>query len=347
MPHTLSKALASSTLLATLLLGCPRPEPKPDLDSPGIWAGCAEGCPVIHPVPPGSYLQGTPGAVDPSQGNPTRTVTLAHSIAISPEVTRAQFAKFVAETHYATTGGCTVASPRPEGYQYQESTTSSWQEPWLPGPLQTSDDPVTCVSWFDARAYLDWLRSISGAPFRLLSEAEWEYVAHGGTTGRYYWPASDPTAYCDNANAEGTPAFTVVWAPIAVGGQLRPNPCHDKFPGTAPVGSMSWNRFQASDMLGNVEEWVEDCYTPSYDLVATDGSAFELLAPVKLGEVPRRCGDRSTRGGSWKDAITVMGIPMRGHAPPAERTNYRGFRIALSCEAVPGVCTDQAGLPFP
>ena len=318
---------------ALSLAACPGPTPPgPDLSAPGIWAACEVVCPVTHPIPPGTFTLGTQGATDPSQGSPTRTITV-HSFAVSAEITRAQFAHFVQEANYRPSAGCLVARPSIFPTPVTLSPTASWLLPELPGPLQASEHPVTCVSWMDARAYAAWLSATSGAHYRLLSETEWEYLAHAGTTGPYYWPATTPSAYCDRAN-------TYIGVPLA-----RLPACLDTYPGTSPVGMLGLNPFQASDMLGNVEEWLEDCYAPTYDLIPANGDPYEI--PVaRPGQPPRNCRERVVRGGSWKDPITAIGIQVRAHAAIGERANFRGFRIALACDDL-NLCFDQGGTPWP
>jgi formylglycine-generating enzyme required for sulfatase activity len=105
--------------------------------------------------------------------------------------------------------------------------------------------PVINVSWIDiTKEFLPWLSSKTGRTYRLLSEAEWEYAARGGTTfstGRTITP--------DQANFDGKGT-------------------------TIEIGSFLANAFGLHDMHGNVREWVQDCYKDSYTGVPTDGSAL-------------------------------------------------------------------------
>ena len=96
--------------------------------------------------------------------------------------------------------------------------------------------PVINVSWDDAQAYVRWLSEKTGKAYRLLSEAEWEYVARAGTTTEYWW--GDDIGH-NRANC---------------------NSCGDSYSSTAPVGSFSANPFGLYDVHGNVWEWVDDCY---------------------------------------------------------------------------------------
>ena len=97
--------------------------------------------------------------------------------------------------------------------------------------------PVMNVSWNDAKAYVGWLSRKTGEKYRLLSDAEWEYVARAGTTTHFWW--GDGVGR-NRANCTG---------------------CGSRWDGkrTAPVGSFSANPFGLHDVHGNVWEWVEDC----------------------------------------------------------------------------------------
>ena len=130
--------------------------------------------------------------------------------------------------------------------------------------------PVINVSWNDAKAYVEWLAEETGKEYRLLSEAEWEYVARAGTTTEYWWgdDIGRNRANCDDE-------------------------CGDNFPYTAPVGSFSANPFGLYDVHGNVWEWVEDCWGDCGTRVVRGGSWY--LEPRDLRSADRfgiSTGDR-------------------------------------------------------
>ena len=114
-----------------------------------------------------------------------------------------------------------------------------------------SSRPVINVSWDDAQAYVAWLSGKTGEAYRLLSESEWEYAARAGTTTRYHW--GDDVGR-NRANCVD-------------------DYCGDSWEFTAPVGSFGANGFGLHDILGNVREWVEDCWNGSYAGAPSDGSA--------------------------------------------------------------------------
>jgi len=95
------------------------------------------------------------------------------------EVKRGEYERFVEATGHTAGNQCWIY----EGDEWEERAGRNWRDP---GYRQSGEHPVVCVSWKDAQAYVAWLRRESGAPYRLLSESEWEYVARGGTeTARY------------------------------------------------------------------------------------------------------------------------------------------------------------------
>src|SRR5690606_35842202 len=141
--------------------------------------------------------------------------------------------------------------------------------------------PAINVSWDDAQAYLAWLRGASGKAYRLLSEAEWEYVARAGARTRYSFGDS-LAELCRHANGADR-STDYPWA--------NPN-CSDGFPHTAPAGSFAANAFGLHDLYGNVSEWVEDCWHGSYDGAPADAGAWTADGECRL---------RVARGGSWGD----------------------------------------------
>ena len=156
--------------------------------------------------------------------------------------------------------------------------------------------PVVMVSWNDAQEYVEWLSAQTGAAYRLPSEAEWEYAARAGTTTKYHWGNEIGR---NRANCHG-------------------DRCGDQWETTAPVGSFRANGFGLFDMHGNVWEWVEDCWNPSYAGAPTDGGAW--LAGV--------CSVRVLRGGSWGVDPGALRAADRIWNPAGSRIDIIGFRVA-------------------
>ena len=156
--------------------------------------------------------------------------------------------------------------------------------------------PVMRVSWNDAKEYVSWLSAQTGEPYRLLSEAEWEYVARAGSAAKYSWGNSIDS---NRANCYGC------------GSQWD-------YEGTAPVGSFESNAFGVHDVHGNVYEWVEDCWNGSYEGAPADGSAW----------LTGDCESRIFRGGSWDDFPDDLRIALRVSTAAGQRDGYYGFRVA-------------------
>ena len=152
------------------------------------------------------------------------------------------------------------------------------------------------VSWDDAKGYVDWLSGKTGEEYRLLSEAEWEFVARAGTRTARYW--GDEVGR-NRANCRG---------------------CGSRWDGeqTAPMGLFSANPFGLYDVHGNVGEWVEDCWNDSYHGAPTDGSAWES----------GRCESRVLRGGSWYGRPRFLRSALRGGFTSGGRGSGVGFRVA-------------------
>ena len=110
--------------------------------------------------------------------------------------------------------------------------------------------PVVSISWHDAQSYVGWLSSKTGRPYRLLSEAEWEYAARGGVEGTRFWWGDHVDRRFANYGADACCECD------AVG--------EDRWTYTAPVGSFLPNPYGLYDMIGNAWEWVEDCEHADY-----------------------------------------------------------------------------------
>ena len=211
---------------------------------------CAKDCPEMVVVPAGEFIMGSPPTEKgrmPDEG-PQHRVTIARPFAVSKyDVTFNDWDACV------SVGGC----PR-EGRA---------------GDVDWGRDtrPVIYVSWDDAQQYVAWLSRMTGKPYRLLSDAEFEYAARAGTQTAYPW--GDDIGE-NNANCVGCGS---PWTGSAGTWQ------------TAPVGSFAANRFGLYDMVGNVWKWVQDCYHPNYNGAPTDGSTW----------TGGDCTARVVRGGFW------------------------------------------------
>jgi formylglycine-generating enzyme required for sulfatase activity len=242
----------------------------------GSFKECATECPEMIVVPAGAFLMGSASSQPNHQSfeQPQHWVTIARPFAVS---------KF--ELSFADWDACAA---------YGDCEAHIKDSGFGRGRL-----PVINVTWDDARRYAAWLAKMTGEPYRLLSEAEYEYVARAGTQTAYPW--GDAIGK-NNANCNGCGSR---WDDLQ----------------TAPVGSFPPNRFGLYDMVGNVYEWVEDCVHADYRGAPANGS------PWIAGGT---CNGRMIRGGSWADDPIDLRSASRPWSPATIRRNFIGFRVARS-----------------
>jgi formylglycine-generating enzyme required for sulfatase activity len=165
--------------------------------------------------------------------------------------------------------------------------------------------PAVNVSWDDAKAYVSWLSLKTGKPYRLLSEAEREYVTRAGTKTPFWWGAKIGT---DQANYNGKYPYA---GREEKGGYLEK---------TLPVRSFEPNPWGLYQVHGNVWEWVEDCWHDNYRDAPTHGEAW----------VDGKSCRRVLRGGAWDRPPQLLRSACRVSFRPAFRYNMIGFRVARS-----------------
>jgi formylglycine-generating enzyme required for sulfatase activity/class 3 adenylate cyclase len=160
------------------------------------------------------------------------------------------------------------------------------------------DAPITNVSWSDAKQFVTWLAAATQKPYRLPTEAEWEYAARGGTQTKYWWgDQSQPgMANCKNCGD--------------VAGAEQP----------IKVGSFKPNPFGLYDMGGGVDQWVEDCWHKTYQGAPSDGSPW----------VGGDCTSHVIRSGSWKNDAAYVRPSNRDSYDTNVRYPTHGFRVALT-----------------
>jgi formylglycine-generating enzyme required for sulfatase activity len=209
-----------------------------------------------------------------------------------------------------TAAGPTVIMPRAFALGRYEVTRAEWQacvEAKACRPARGSDGdsekPVGNLLWRSALDYVRWLSFKTGRRYRLPSEAEWEYAARAGSEAEHYW-GGDTAAACRFAN-------------LADGGA-----CSDGFAELAPVGRYAANAWGLYDMLGNVWEWVDDCWN--------DG--LEGLPAFGQSRRSGQCGQHLLRGGSAEDGPEVARLGYRGRHEQATLSGgrfnpYFGLRV--------------------
>ena len=276
-------------------------------DCEGSW------CPELVVVPSGSYMMGSPAseAGRNDDEGPVHRMRIARPIAVGvTEVTRGEWRRFVEEAGHSTGDGCGTYEAGVWGWR----TGRSWR---TLGYSQTDAHPVVCVSWEDAKAYVRWLSRVTGEGYRLLSESEWEYVARGGTKTARYWGERE-AGQCRHGNgADGALKRRYRDWEWATAG------CDDGHVHTSPAGSFSSNGFGLHDVLGNVWEWVEDCWHESYAGAPADGSVW-----TSGGD----CSRRVLRGGSWYSGPMVLRSADRDGVHAGNRSIGVGFRVARTLD---------------
>lgn len=284
-----------------------------------VFRDCPD-CPQMVVIPPGRLRMGAPKS-EPGTSSleqPLHWVTIRKFAAGRFDVTRGEWAAFVRATHRQTQQGCLFTGRPGDSIDRQGSWSSL-------GFAQTGRDPVVCINWQDATDYARWLSRRTGKPYRLLSEAEWEYAARAGTDTPFYWGARADHRYVNYGPETG------YGKGVATG--------RDRWIYTSPAGSFPPNRFGLYDMSGNVLEFVQDCLG-TYDTTPQDGSAYTTNVPLKLtGDLAdlsgtMSCAYRVARGGDWGDPPEAIRSAFRNFAPPppGQLNDYRsgglGFRVA-------------------
>jgi len=289
--------------------------------APTPFRDCAE-CPAMLAIPAGSFLMGVAAGEEEreavpeqvrGQSAPQHRVTIRAFALGQHEVTRGEFLAFVRDTRHNMGDSCTALAQKDDrsGYGFKEIAGRNWRHT---GFAQTDQDPVVCVSWNDAKAYLRWLTGRTGRAYRLPSEAEWEYAARAGSPAMRPWGDSRAEA-CQFGNLRDLSLM----AELGVSPETESNfGCDDGHPHTAPVARFAPNGFGLHDMLGNVWEWVEDCWNANYLGAPTDGSAWTS------GE----CGRRVARGGSWASNTRDVRHGFRLRDDATLRAVFSGLRVA-------------------
>ena len=174
--------------------------------------------------------------------------------------------------------------------------------------------PVIFVKWDHAREYIKWLNGkVKGSPYRLPSEAEWEYAARAGQTGNqisnYSW-GNDID--CDKASFGGRR-----------GGECFEGQ-DDDFNQNRPVGSYKANAYGLHDLHGNVAEWVEDCWHYGYKNLP------EKTKKTGAAWAQEACTFRVVRGGSTISPSWHLRTSNRSRLGAVNKERDFGFRVARS-----------------
>jgi formylglycine-generating enzyme required for sulfatase activity len=274
-------------------------------------ADCAE-CPVMVKISPGSFQMGSAGNEAGSNSNesPMHEVSIRYAFEVSRyPVTRGEWKRYLTDTHRSGSSNC---------YGYDQSTRSTGHDPrysWNnPGFVQEDSHPVVCVTWDEVQEYIVWLNRRTAGHYRLLSEAEYEFVQRAGSRTTWPWGRTGD-AQCSQANGadatlkHGAGQTSWIYAP-----------CSDGFEFTSPVDHFPANPWGLHDISGNVKSWVADCWHDGYDGAPTNGSVWQG------GD----CTHHVNRGGDWDDEPGWMHSAQRSSDDDAD--SYVGFRLARTLQ---------------
>lgn len=271
--------------------------------------------PPMETIPAGVFEMGNE---DTNNTKPVHTVTMKTFAMGKYEVTVREFRQFIEATGYEAPTQC-------------RHELDSWMRPLSEGswdnnyPTTNEFQPVVCIGWEGANAYAEWLADVTGKPYRLPSEAEWEYAALAGARTKFHF-GDDPdgTEICTYGNSSDLAGENILQRStntsyVNFGDGM--DGCVDHAGYSTIVGMYQPNRFGLHNTIGNVFEFTADCYHSSYDGAPTDGSA----------RTDGACEQRSARGSSWHWKADPQTSRMGFSADFIG--GIEGFRLALDGEA--------------
>jgi formylglycine-generating enzyme required for sulfatase activity len=237
-----------------------------------------DACPQMLVVPAGRFMMGSPNSEKGREGDegPQHPVTFARPFAVGK---------------FAVTFDEWDACWADAGCGYRPSDAG-----WGRGRR-----PAIHVSWDDAQQYVAWLSHKTGKSYRLLSEAEREYVTRAGTTTPFWWGTSITT---QQANYDGNHTYGG-----GSKGEYRER--------TVPVDSFRPNPWGLYQVHGNVWEWTADCWNDNHNGAPSDGSARTSL----------NCSRRVKRGGSWYNDPRILRAAFRYPDTSGSRVHNLGLRV--------------------
>ena len=232
---------------------------------------------------------------------PQRVIVFPEPFRMSAcEITVGQFREFVDATGYVTE----AVESGVGGWLVARNTSFSIREPqfhWLnPGHELTDELPVSMITYRDALAFCDWLSQREQQPYRLPTEAEWEYCCRAGDPAVFYFPVDRRNDYA--------------WTIHNLGDHLTPR----------PVGTRRPNAWGLFDMIGNVREWCLDWYSPT----AYSDDPVEFPAGPPTGK------QRVIRGACFMDSHLFLRSSNRGYLDPINACQNQGFRVVQAGQPV-------------
>ena len=247
-------------------------------------------------IPPGSFTMGCSTGDEQCDDNekPAKQVTISRGYCMDIyEVINRNYAAFL-NANGSICNGTECVSVNDQYFRLKQNGMS-WQveNGW-------EKHPVNGVTWYGAKAYCKSIKK------RLPTEAQWEYAARGGTTTPYYWGGimkAGQANFCD----------------VKCSYDYKNRMFNDGYETTSPVGIYSENNYGLYDMLGNVWEWVEDCYDGKWS------STMPAIDPVNICSGSKF---RVVRGGAYYNASKFLRVSSRFGYFPSNGIEFPGFRCA-------------------
>jgi len=307
------KALATKVDGRLKLLG---PSPA-DTGARTLTLELAKGVTMaLVPIPAGTFVMGSPN-LEPGRRadeGKQRTVTISTPFHMGiMEVTRGQFAVFVADTGYKTQAEKLGFAHRIRFGQYsgEKLKGAYWRKCGFP---QTDSHPVVAVDWGDAMVFCRWLSRRSKRHVTLPTEAQWEYACRAGTKTPYHWGLSSNAGrgWCNGFDQAARQRYPKK----PKGAAFR---WSDDCVYTAPVGRFRPNAFGLHDMHGNVAEWCRDCYAEGFYATAAATDPENAIGGKH----------RVLRGGGWSHFPVDCRSAARLHDKPDMRNCGYGFRVVV------------------
>jgi formylglycine-generating enzyme required for sulfatase activity len=296
----------------------------------------------LVPVPAGTFQMGDSIGDGESNQRPVHTVTLDSFAMGKYEITNGQYCTFLNSAYPSqlkVVNGIVYASgDTANSFLYCDTSTSSSYSQIAfsnntfsvrtKSARDMSNDPMVYVSWYGAVAYCNWRSQQEGRQacynlslwtcdftkkgYRLATEAEWEYAARGGLSGKRF-PWGDTITH-SQANYDSSPYYGYDISPTR---GYHPAWNDGIWPYTSPVGSFPANGYGLCDMAGNVWEWCNDWYG-GYSA----GSQSNPIGPT-TGSY------RVLRGGGWYGIADYCRVANRNYNYPYYRGGSVGFRVVV------------------
>jgi formylglycine-generating enzyme required for sulfatase activity len=280
-------------------------------------------------IPAGQFTKGHDNMKSYFSSKPAHLVSIKKFALAKYEVTNKEFQQFLIATNHTL-----AMEKNGKGINCVELTFTNDEPNFRQFTVDWKNvpefEPAVCIAYEDAQSYVAWLAKNTNKPYRLPSEAEWEYAARAGTSTKFFY-GDDKHQACKYGNVNDV-------------NRDNKHQCDDGYKGYATIGMFQTNPWGLYDIIGNVDELVADC----------DHIEGYQGAPNNQEPWISNCGEQVMyirRGGAAMESIEHL--TDRAHMGGAFGTVHAGFRIALdlpnnqSCSIKKGLCAvNQATQTF-